>query len=136
MKRFVLVVVMACGGSRNATTSEPIENRAEPKQAPAAPPKPRPFANAAEARARLPQLEQRYDELDRELANAVQAVADAATDVERKLGIDRLKKAQQERDDVRARIDDAHALIEQDAIDRGLPVSDDCANNPLASGCS
>ncbi len=137
MKRLVLVIVIACGSSpkQHASTSEPLENRAQPTAAPAEPPKPAPLANAAEARARLPVLEKRYDDLDIELAKAVQAVADAATDIERNLAIDRLKKAQTERDAVRARINEAHELIEQDAIDKGLPVSDHCANNPLASGC-
>ena len=136
MKRLVLVLVMACGGgSQKASTSEPLENRAPKPAAPAEPSKPPPFANAADARAQLPQLQQRYDAYDTELANAVQAVADAATEVERKLALERLKKAQKGRDDVRARIDEAHTVIEQDAIDKGLPISDHCANNPLASGC-
>jgi hypothetical protein len=129
---FVLVVVMACGGSPPARSNAPLENRTveKPSAAPQSS-RPAPIANAAEARAQLPALTRALEDLDDKLADAVTAIADARTDLERQLAIDRLTQLQKKQDELSARIEEAYDVIERDTGER--PNIDSCRNNPLAA---
>ena len=123
---------MACGGSQPARSNEPIENRAEDKRPPSPQPsRPAPIANAAEAKAQLPALTRALEDLDGKLADAVTAIADARTDLERQLAIDRLTQLQKKQDELSARIEEAYDVIERDTGER--PNIDSCKNNPLAA---
>jgi hypothetical protein len=133
MKQLVLLVVMACGGSQPARSSEPIENRAEDKRPPTPPSsssRPGPIANAAEATAEVAVLMREFNDVDGKLDGAITAVPAAATDVERQLAIKRLEQLQQRRDEIRMRMMQAYEVIERDTGER--PIINACTNHPLA----
>ena len=76
------------------------------------------------------------DELDTKVAGAVSAVTDAQNDADRASAKAKLVALQREQYEMKQRAKDAKAAADLAERKKGVKISKECMENPLAKGCS
>ena len=92
--------------------------------------------DSEEAKEKLNKVMKDLDEIESKVSQAVTAVADAQNDADRKSAADRLKKLQQEQFEMKQRAAEARAAADRAERRKGVKISKECMENPLAKGCS
>ena len=92
--------------------------------------------DAEEAKQQLDRVMKDLDELDTKVGQAVTAVADAQNDADRANAKARLIALQKEQYEMKQRAAEARAKAEKAERLKGVKVSKECMDNPLAKGCS
>ncbi|MEO8706938.1 MAG: hypothetical protein ABI867_43325 [Kofleriaceae bacterium] len=91
---------------------------------------------AAEARAKVDLLAKDLAALDQRVGSAAEGVAAATTDAERAQAKAALDKLRREKTEMESRIATAKAEAARAERRRGVSISKECLDNPLAKGCS
>jgi hypothetical protein len=94
------------------------------------------IAAGREARDQVDKVRQNLDDLDRKVTNAVNAVAAAQNDADRAAARAKLVELQRHEADARALIEQAKAAAARAEHAKGVNVSKECLDNPLAAGCN
>jgi len=92
--------------------------------------------DAAEAKDQLDKVMKQLDELDANVNKAVNAVADAQNDADRASAKQRLIALQREQYEMKQRANEARAKAEKAERNKGIKISKECMDNPLAKGCT
>ena len=93
-------------------------------------------AAAQEAKDRLVKLEKDLDEIQEKVGKAVNDLSVAQNDADRQAARGKLAEAQKEQYEMKQRVATAKAAAERAERNKGVHISDECKNNPLAKGCS
>jgi hypothetical protein len=145
---WVVVVLCACGGG-NKTATEPAAPVANETKAPDPTPDPttdpgaakaqadadRASSNADEARKKVDALQAEMTALDATVNVAVDAVANAQTDADRKAAKAKLDQLRKQKAELEGRLSQAKSESAKAEREKGVKVSPTCMNNPLAKGC-
>ena len=142
------VLLVGCGGD-HPPPQAPVENKQAPE------PQPDPALREANLRAERAEreaqdaikaaheVEERLDQISRDLAAldqrvsaAVDQVVAAQNNAERATASERLKELQRQKAEMEQRIGEAKAAAEKAQRKKGVKISQDCMDNPLAKGCS
>lgn len=91
---------------------------------------------AHEAAERVDKLSRDLEDLDKRLTGAVDSVIAAQTDADRSAARARLEQLRKEKAEMEARIAAAKAAAEKAQRQKGVKISKECQDNPLAKGCS
>jgi hypothetical protein len=91
---------------------------------------------AAEARKAVEDLQKELDEVDAKVTKAVDDVASAENEAQRNAAVARLQNLRAERQAIATRTADAKAAAERAERVKGVKISKECIDNPLAKGCS
>jgi hypothetical protein len=91
---------------------------------------------AEEATARLQEVVAQLDALNERIASAQQAINAAQSQAERDAANARLRALQKEQAEMRQKIAEAKAAAAKAEREKGVHVSPECMQNPLAKGCS
>jgi hypothetical protein len=91
---------------------------------------------AQAAQDRVDQLAREIREQDQQLADAEAAVRNAQTDEERKAAQLKLDKLRQQRIEIEKRIHKEKLAADKSERAKGVHLSKECLENPLAKGCS
>ena len=92
--------------------------------------------DAQEAKEQLDTVMRQLDDLDTKVGQAVNAVADAQNDADRASAKARLIALQKEQYEMKQRAAAARARAEKAERLKGVKISKECMENPLAKGCS
>lgn len=92
--------------------------------------------DAKEAQAAVEQLEQQATDLQKRITEATDAVVGAANATDIKAGQEKLSALQRERVELDARIAEAKAKAARAERLKGVKISKECLDNPLAKGCN
>ncbi|HTL36532.1 MAG TPA: hypothetical protein VL326_25540 [Kofleriaceae bacterium] len=92
--------------------------------------------DANDAKDKLDRIMKDLDDLDTKVGAAVSAVADAQNDADRASAKQRLIALQKEQYDMKQRAAAARAAAEKAERLKGVKISKECMDNPLAKGCS
>ena len=126
----VLMMVVGCDQGRPTPSREEIaRKRAEAESAQA-------IKDAQDAKAKLDAIIKQLDDLDKKVQAAVDRVVEAETDAERAAAKTELLKLQQEKADLVRSVAEARAAVESTGRRKGVTISKECMDNPLAKGCS
>lgn len=90
---------------------------------------------ARAAQERVERLAADLEALDRKLSLAVDTVVDAQNDADRAAATAKLKALQKEQAELEARVQQVKADAERAERKKGVKVSPQCQENPLAAGC-
>ena len=90
---------------------------------------------AKEAADKVELLERVAADMIQQINSAIAAVQSAQSDADRASATARLKKLQQDQAEMQRQIAEAKAKAEKAARQRGVKVSKECQDNPLAKGC-
>ncbi|HEV7558075.1 MAG TPA: hypothetical protein VGO00_21555 [Kofleriaceae bacterium] len=135
----IIFTVMACGGSQKppVTTTAPEPVAAEPS------PEAKAHAEAAtaikaadEAKARVDELANMLDKLNRNVDEAVTQTMNAHTDAERAAATTTLEKLRSQKTAIEREVMSAKEAAAKAERAKGVHVSKECIDNPLAKGCS
>ena len=91
---------------------------------------------AREAEERLDQIARDLDALDKRTSAAIDQVVAAQNDADRAAAKARLEELQRDKQDMEQRIRAAKAAAAKAERAKGVKVSPECMDNPLAKGCS
>lgn len=91
--------------------------------------------DAAEAAEKLRKLATELDALDARVTKAVNAVINAQNDADRSSASATLKQLQAEKADLGVRVAEAKAAAARAERQKGVHISKECLDNPLAKGC-
>ena len=144
----VLALVVSCGGGRAGTkANEPVANAATPAESTTGSTETSEPANAseavakaqrdaAEAIARLEELERAMAEMIGSVNNAIAAVDAAQDDADRQAAKSKLLELQRAQEAMQQKIGEAKAkAVRAERANKGS-VPKECRDNPLAKGCS
>lgn len=92
--------------------------------------------DAQEAKAALERATQELSDLDGKVTAAVTAVADAQNDADRASAKARLIALQREQAELKSRLTAATLALQKAESLKGVTISKECKDNPLAKGCS
>jgi hypothetical protein len=92
--------------------------------------------DANDAKEKLEKITKDLDDLNDKVSTAVNAVADAQNDADRASAKAKLVALQKEQFEMKQRAADAKAAAEKAERRKGVKVSKECLDNPLAKGCS
>ena len=92
--------------------------------------------DAKEAQERVEKLSNDLADLDKKVSSAINAVVAAQNDADRKRAAADLDKLQQQKRDMEQRIAAAKAAADKANRAKGLHISQECLDNPLAKGCN
>jgi TolA-binding protein len=149
-KLAVILALAACGGSAKAPESPPATAPAPVvapvvAPAPAAEPSPEDKARmeaeaavkaAAKAMARLDELDRQLAELNKRVDAAVDQITRAQNDADRTAATRTLDKLRFDKTALERDIIEAKEAAAKAQRNKGVHVSKECIDNPLAKGCS
>jgi hypothetical protein len=92
--------------------------------------------DAQDAKDKLDTIMKQLDDLDTKVGQAVSAVADAQNDADRASAKAKLIALQKEQYEMKQRAAAARAAADKAERLKGVKISKECMDNPLAKGCS
>ena len=92
--------------------------------------------DASDAKEKLAAVERDLAEIETKVGQAVNAVVEAQSDADRANAKARLQKLQQEQYEMKQRAAAARAAADKAERLKGVKISKECMENPLAKGCS
>jgi chromosome segregation ATPase len=93
-------------------------------------------ADARDAMEKVEKVAKDLDELEKKLDKAVEDVVAAQNDADRSAAKSKLTELRKEQSDMRARVEAAKAAAEKADHKKGVHISKECLDNPLAKGCN
>ena len=144
---WLLVLVSACGGkdpapaqphnetAGSATTAPPTKPDPDPARTKAQAEADQAAKDAKEAEERVRKIEIDLDAFNAKLNAAVDAVVAAQNDAERQAAKARLDALRTEKLELEQRVAAAKAAATKAERAKGVKVSPECMDNPLAKGC-
>jgi hypothetical protein len=90
---------------------------------------------AKDAQEKVNELEKNAAEMINQINNAIAAVKSAQTNADRKAAEDKLAKLQQQQAEMQERIKAAKDAAARAERLKGVKISKECLDNPLAKGC-